>query len=155
MTRRRGRDGVPGRGLITAAAVSTAVIQPVVDLSGSHAFNPDWPPHAHFHDLAAIGMLEACCGMSVYLAWTDRGDRVMNMALAALLPASFWAPFFPAHFVTGSSLDDTTAHHRGPALPRVGRFTIYPNASVAALELGLIAAAWWRFRSSRRTGPPR
>ena len=146
---RPSRERVPGRGLIAASAVTTAAIQPVVDLSGSHAFNEDWPPHAHFHDLAAIGMLEICCATSLYLLWTPRGDRRLNTAVAALLPASFWAPFFPAHFVSGSSLDDTTAHHRGPTLPRVGRFTVYPNASVAAVELGLLAAGWWRFRSSK------
>ena len=64
--------------------------------------------------------------------------------------AAFWAPFFPAHLVSGSSLDDTTAHHKGPKLPKVGRFTVYPNASIAAVQLALLAAGWWRFRSSRR-----
>lgn len=139
-----------GTGLIAAAVVSTAVIQPLADLNNSHAFNEDWPPHAHFHDLAAIGMLEVCCATSLYLLRTRRGDRHLNTAVAAILPAAFWAPFFPAHFISGSSLDDTTAHHPAPKVPRVGRFKIYPNASAAAVELGLLALGWWRFRQSRR-----
>jgi len=143
-------DRIPGRGLITAAVLTTAAIQPIVDLSGSHAFNEDWPPHAHFHDLAAIGMLEICCATSLYLLNTTRGDRVQNTAIAAILPLAFWAPFFPAHFVSGSSLDDTTAHHKGPPTPKIGRFTIYPNASVAALEIALLAAGWLRFRRAHR-----
>lgn len=144
-------DGrVPGRALITTAVVTTAAIQPIVDLSGSHAFNEDWPPHAHFHDLAAIGMLEICCATSLYLLNSSRGDRVQNTAIAALLPFAFWAPFFPAHFVSGSSLDDTTAHHKGPKAPSVGRFKIYPNATVAAVEIALLAAGWLRFRRATR-----
>lgn len=143
------RDETLGRGLIAAAIVSTAVIQPMADLNTSHAFNEDWPPHAHFHDLAAIGMLEICCATSLYLLGTKRGDRHLNTAVAAILPAAFWAPFFPAHFITGSSLDDTTVHHPAPKVPRVGRFTIYPNAGAAAAELGVLAVGWWRFRKSR------
>lgn len=139
---------IPGRGLIAAATVSTALVQPIVDFGKSHVFNEDWPPHAHFHDLAAIGMLEICSATSLYLLMTERGERRLNIAVAAILPAAFWAPFFPAHFVSGSSLDDTTAHHRGPRLPKIGRFTVYPNASIAAAELVLIAAGWWRFRRS-------
>jgi hypothetical protein len=146
--RARRRPRVPGRALIATAVVTTAAIQPIVDLSGSHAFNEDWPPHAHFHDLAAIGMLEACCATSLYLLWTERGDRRLNTAVATILPVAFWAPFFPAHFVSGSSPDDTTAHHRGPVLPKVGRFTIYPNATTAAVELVILAVGWLRFRRS-------
>jgi hypothetical protein len=146
-----GRERVRGRGLIATSVLTTAAIQPLVDLSGSHAFNEDWPPHAHFHDLAAIGMPEICCATSLYLLRTRRGDPRLDTAVAALLPAAFWAPFFPAHFVSGSSLDDTTAHHHGPALLKIGRFTVYPNATIAALQLGLLAAGWWRFRSTRRS----
>lgn len=138
-----GRNEKPGRGLITAAVVSTVRIQPLADLNICHAFNKDWPPHARFHDLAAIGMLEACCATSLYLLYTRRADRDLSTAAAAILPAAFRAPFFPAHFIAGSSLDDTTAHHPAPKVPRVGRFHLYPNASAAAAELGLLAAGWW------------
>ena len=150
MTRRSARR-TPGLGLIATSVVTTAAIQPLVDLSGSHAFNEDWPPHAHFHDLAAIGMLEICCATSLYLLRTRRGDHRLNVAVAAILPASFWAPFFPAHFVSGSSLDDTTVHHRGPRMPKLGRFTIYPNATIAAVQLGLLVAGWLRFRRAEPT----
>ena len=145
------RDEALGRGFITAAVLSTAAIQPLADLNDSHAFNDDWPAHAHFHDLAALGMLEICCATSMYLLRTRRGDRRLNTAVAAILPAAFRAPFFPAHLTSGSSLDDSTAHHPGPKVPRVGRFKIYPNAAAAAVELGLLAAGWWRFR---RAQPP-
>ena len=143
------RDEIIGRSLIGAAVVSTAVIQPLADFNNSHAFNEDWPPHAHFHDLAAIGMLEICSATSLYLLLTSRGDRTLNTAIAAIMPAAFWAPFFPAHFVTGSSLDDTTAHHPAPKVPHIGRFHIYPNASAAAVELILLGIGWWRYRKSR------
>jgi hypothetical protein len=78
-----------GKGLIAAAVVSSAIIQPLADLNNSHAFNEDWLPHAHFHDLVAIGMLEVCCATSLYLLHTRRGDRHLNTAVAAILPAAF------------------------------------------------------------------
>jgi hypothetical protein len=61
----------------------------MADFNSSHAFNEDWPPHAHFHDLAAIGMLEVCCATSLYLLRTRRGDQRLNTAIAAILPAAF------------------------------------------------------------------
>jgi hypothetical protein len=145
-TTRRGETA--GRTLIAGAVITTAVIQPLADLNASHAFNEDWPPHAHFHDLAAVGMLEICCATSLYLLATKRGDRRLNTAVAAVLPAAFWAPFFPAHFVSGSSLDDATVHHPSPKVQRVGPFKIYPNATAAGVELGLLALGWWLFRRS-------
>jgi len=137
---------VPGRGLITAAVVSTAVLQPLADFNDSHAFNEDWPPHAHFHDLAAVGMLEICSGTALYLLFTGRGDRRLNVTVAALMPLAFWAPFFPAHLVSGSSLDDATAHHPSGRPPKIGGITLYPNGVTSVVEIALLAAGWWRFR---------
>lgn len=134
-----------GRGLMTTAVVTTALVQPIVDFSGSHVFNADWPPHAHFHDLAAIGMLEICSATALYLLWTERGDQRLNTAVAASIPIAFWAPFLPAHFVSGSSLDDTTAHHKGRSHPKIDRFNIYPNATIAAIEISVVALGWWRY----------
>lgn len=88
-------DETVGKALITVAVVSTAVIQPMADFNRSHAFNEDWPPHAHFHDLAAIGMLEICCATSMYLLRTRRGDRRLNTAVAAILPAAFLGTVLP------------------------------------------------------------
>ncbi len=139
-----------GRLLIAGAVVSTAVVQPLADLNDSHAFNEDWPPHARFHDLVALGMLQGCCATSMYLLWTKRGDRRLNTAVAALLPATFWVPFFPAHFVSGSSFDDGTAHHPSPELPRIGPFRIFPNAAASAVELSLLALGWWLFRRAAK-----
>lgn len=148
MSRRRSaaRERVPGRGLSATSVITTNVIQPLADLNGSHAFNEDWPEHAHFHDLAAIGMLEICCATSLYLLRTRRGDPALNTAVAAVLPAAFSLPFFPAHLVSGSSLDATTAHHRFRN-PRIGRFTIYPNATIAVVQLGVLLAGWRRSRA--------
>lgn len=142
------RGETVGRAVIAGAVITTAVIQPLADLNDSHAFNEDWPPHAHFHDLAAVGMLEICCATSLYLLVTERGDRRLNTAVAAVLPAAFWVPFFPAHFVSGSSLDDATVHHPSPKVPRIGPFKIYPNAMAATVELSLLALGWWIFRRS-------
>jgi hypothetical protein len=89
------------------------------------------------------------CATSLYLLRTRRGDRRLNTAVAAILPASFWLPFLPAHFVSGSSLDDATAHHPSPKLPKIGPFKLYPNAVAAAVQLAVLAAGWWTFRSAR------
>ncbi|WP_375483510.1 hypothetical protein [uncultured Mycobacterium sp.] len=55
-------------------------------------------------------------------------------------------PFIPAHFFSGSSLDDTTAHHKGPSAPQLGRFTLYPNGTLSAIKLLLLGVGWLRFR---------
>jgi hypothetical protein len=81
----------------------------------------------------------------------DVGERRFNTAVAALIPAAFWAPFILAHLIAGANLEDASAHFHPRRPQHRGRHAL-PNALMALTELGLLTAGWWRFRTD---GVPR
>ena len=80
-----------GRVLLTSVATLTTVGGFLADWNRTHLFNPDWPPHARFHDALTItlGSLLGLCGL--YFLVGRRGERSdSDLALGALLPSIFW-----------------------------------------------------------------
>ena len=79
-----------GRWVLSSVAALTAAGGFLADWNRTHLFNPNWPPHAKFHDAQSI-LLGTLLGTSgLYFLW--RGDRHQqrNLALGALLPSFFW-----------------------------------------------------------------
>jgi hypothetical protein len=106
--------GVPsrngGRLLLTAANLITVAASTAADWNDSHVFNPRWPAHARFHAVSTLGMTVALAGWAVSTLWTDPPQsgrrRVHGRDLAAAVPVAYWAAFFPALLVPGTSVDD-------------------------------------------------
>ena len=82
-----------GRLVLTLIAASTTVGGFVADRNRTHPFNPDWRPHAGFHDAlrVALGTLLGACGLYFLLVGGRGRDREGDLALGALLPSVFWA----------------------------------------------------------------
>jgi hypothetical protein len=79
-----------GRWILSSAATLTAVGGFLVDWNRTHLFNPNWPPHAKFHDAQSI-LLGAFLGVGgLYLLWRRGEHPESDLALGALLPAFFW-----------------------------------------------------------------
>jgi len=79
-----------GRLILSTAAALTAVGGFLTDWNRTHLFNPDWPPHARFHDAQSIllGSLLGACGLHFLRRRGERPER--DLALGALLPSFFW-----------------------------------------------------------------
>jgi hypothetical protein len=79
-----------GRWILSAVAATTAVGGYLADWNRTHLFNPEWPPHAKFHDAQtiALGSLLGCGGL--FFLWRRGTDPDLDLALGALLPAAFW-----------------------------------------------------------------
>ena len=76
-----------GRRVLSSVAALTAVGGFLADWNRTHLFNPDWPPHARFHDAQTI-LLGALLGAGgLYFL---RGGEGRDLALGALLPSVFW-----------------------------------------------------------------
>ena len=55
------------RVLITIATLVYGVIPVLVDISETHAFHPDWPPHARFHMVWLLGTNSTLAVLTLYL----------------------------------------------------------------------------------------
>jgi hypothetical protein len=91
-----------GKIILTVTLAATMLGPAVVDFNDSHVFNPDWPPHARFHEvmLLAVGI-----GMSVvglWLVWR----RSPNFLAATAVPVVVWGAFFVPLLVPGTSVEE-------------------------------------------------
>ena len=79
--------GRTGRRILSSVAALTAAGGFLADWNRTHLFNPDWPPHARFHDAQTIllGSLLGAGGLFFL-----RRDEGRDLALGALLPSLFW-----------------------------------------------------------------
>lgn len=78
-----------GKRLLKSIAVFTAVGGFVADFNRTHLLNPNWPPHAKFHDAMSICFGFFVGAISFYLL-ARKEHSPMDLKLATILPASFW-----------------------------------------------------------------
>lgn len=131
--------------LLSVVLVSTAVVSVAVDWNATHLFNPDWHPHARFHDAVMLWLLSGCCIMALWLLWRQTAEPTIAVTVATLIPVIFWSPFF---FVTavlpGMSLQADLAE----PVPQVGGIPIYPNVAVAAVSVVLALIGYGLYHAS-------
>jgi hypothetical protein len=79
-----------GRRILTSVAALTSVGGFLADWNRTHLFNPNWPPHAKYHDAQSI-LLGSLLGASgLYFLRKKGKDPERDLALGALLSAFFW-----------------------------------------------------------------
>jgi hypothetical protein len=79
-----------GRAILRGIALVTLVGGFAADWNRTHMFNPNWPPHAKFHDAMTICLGVFLGATSLVLLRRPRDDRPTSVVLGALLPALFW-----------------------------------------------------------------
>lgn len=79
-----------GRRILTSVAALTAVGGFLADWNRTHLFNPNWPPHARFHDALTIALGSLLGASGLYFLHRKRDDPERDLALGALLPSLFW-----------------------------------------------------------------
>lgn len=78
-----------GRILITFVLVSDAIVSTAIDWNATHLFNPEWTPHARFHDASMLNLL---CGVSIigiWLIWRQSKEPDVGVKVAALIPVIY------------------------------------------------------------------
>lgn len=84
----RNEVGKAGRMVLMTVAGMTAVGGYAMDMNRTHMFNPDWTPHAKFHDAMSI-TLGSFLGLSgIYFLY--RNTSKQDIRLGTVLPAFFW-----------------------------------------------------------------
>ena len=114
--------------VLTVPALITLFGPAWAELNDSHAFNPDWSPHARYHSVANVQTHAAAGVAACWLLWarsTSQAQADARITAAALLPALLWLPLLPAALVPGVAVEDAPGD-----TPRV-----------AGLPLNLLCAA--------------
>jgi hypothetical protein len=73
---------------------------------------------ARFHRVTALAMDVTLSAANIWSAWSGDGDQATTRFFAAAVPTAYWAPFFLAPLVPGTTVD-------GPPHP-VGRVARVP-----------------------------
>jgi hypothetical protein len=95
-----------GRVLITLAALWSAGGSYIFDWNSTHIFNPNWPPHAKFHNAQTM-LLGTCLGvLSLWILWAAKLEDKIKTQLAVLLASFYWLTQIGATLFPGTALTD-------------------------------------------------
>jgi len=131
--------------LLSVVLVSTAVVSVAVDWNTTHLFNPEWHPHARFHDAVMLWLLSGCCIMALWLLWRRTSEPTVAVTVATLIPIIFWSPFF---FVTSLMPGTSLQADLKEAVPQVAGISIYPNVAVATVSVILALIGYGLYHAS-------
>jgi hypothetical protein len=135
-----------GKGLLSAAALSTLIIPIGVDavlLANGHMNNPAWLPHAKLHCamsfFAAASLAIAALAILKVRPTSDR----FSMGLAAFLGSAFWIGLIASGLLPGTSYgflnDPVLGNMREPQL---GGMTIYPNVAAGVVTIAIAVVGY-------------
>ena len=84
--------GIP-RLIITIATLVYGVIPLFVDISATHAFHPEWPPHARFHMVWLLGTNSTLAILALYLMWVSNLEAAVSIRLAGIIGLCVYGGF--------------------------------------------------------------
>lgn len=122
-----------GRGLLTFVALFTAIAPFIADWNATHIYNPNWPPHAKFHNGQTMAMGVLLGLAALYFLWRRRGAQSTNLLAAVILLVVYWASQMAAFLFPGVSYIDP--EFVGPA----GMAAVAPQFILECVALAIIA----------------
>ncbi len=131
------------RWLITVATVVYGFIPPLVDLTATHVFHPDWMPHARLHAVWQLGTNSGLALLALYLMWVKSSNELLRIRIAGLIGLCVYAGFFIGaltHPLFGGALADEQG-----GVPTV--MGLYGNVIAFTPMLMLVIIGLWLSRS--------
>ncbi|KAF8184100.1 hypothetical protein K438DRAFT_1724187 [Mycena galopus ATCC 62051] len=150
-----------GKILITLVALVTSTGCFVADWNETHIYNPNWPPHAKFHNgqtMSMGGLLGAATLWYLYAStklpipigagsvkgnndgvWraVRRDAELANLQTAVFLGALYWVTQVSGYFYPGSGGFDPV-----PGIP-IEDQTHFVQAKIDAVLLTMLGVGWW------------
>ena len=108
----------------------------------THLFNPNWPPHARYHDACWLFAISLAVLGAWWLLWGTHEARGSRLAVrgAAFLPGLFYAAFLLALVVPGVTPWNDGETPTQPVAPQV----IMAVVALLGLVAGLVLDEWGR-----------
>jgi hypothetical protein len=95
-----------GKILISLVALWAAFGSYIFDWNKTHIFNPNWPPHAKFHNAQDM-LLGTMMGLlALWILWAGKGEKFTMLRITVLLSSFYWLTQFGALFFPGTALTD-------------------------------------------------
>jgi hypothetical protein len=95
----------PGRLLLSLIALTTSIGCFIADFNKTHILNPNWPPHARFHNGQTMSM-GLCLGLStLYYTWRSNPNAAAekdSLNVATWLASMYWVTQLSAILYPGS-----------------------------------------------------
>ena len=125
--------------LITISTLIYGVLPLLADLSETHVFHPDWPPHARLHTVWLLATHSAMAAVALHLMWRSHLDGLPRLRVAGWMGLCV---------LGGFCMSAATTHLYGGALsdPKGGGVTIMgtdANLLVFTASLGLVLVGLW------------
>ena len=147
----RAPSGFPlGKALISAVAVVTPLGAFAADWNETHIYNPNWTPHAKFHNAQTMVSAVLLPALALWQLWGRRPADGSALRLGALLAASYYLTQAPAILFPGAEIADPEFRDD---LPVVAGIELNVLIGQAVLIYPLIAAGYaLESRRLRRAG---
>ena len=136
------RNSIIGCCLLTLVAAVTISGSFLADWNTTHIYNPNWPPHARFHNgqTMAVGVLLGLAAL--FFTWRRKGDVRTNLIAAALFDAFYWISQAMAFLFPGVAWTDPNLLKPGQSLHPVIALQGYLEAILLVLVAAAVALAW-------------
>ncbi|TWT09289.1 DUF6640 family protein [Planomicrobium sp. CPCC 101079] len=127
-----------GKVILGTAAGLTAVGGFLADWNRTHLFNPNWPPHAKFHDGMSITLGFFLGSASLYFLFRTSSAAEQDIKFAAMLPAFFWSAMAISSAYPGAKGMEAEFPE---LVPRIGGIWLNEKFAATAM-LGTLAAGY-------------
>jgi hypothetical protein len=102
----------PGKLVLSIAALYPTVGAFAMDWNETHIHNPDWPPHAKFHNAQTMSTAAQCTVLSLWQLWRPGAETRSRLHWTLLFNALFVATQAPAILFPGTDWADPGQPHQ-------------------------------------------
>lgn len=95
-----------GKVLISLVALIAGLGAFLADWNATHIYNPDWPPHAKFHNGQTMNFGVLLAAGSLFFLWLRREYGLAQLRLGVTFAALYWVAQVPAILYPGAALYD-------------------------------------------------
>lgn len=125
-----------GKYIITFVGLFTMFAAYVADWNVTHIYNPNWTPHAKFHNAQTMAFATLLGGLSLYFLWVRRGDQTSLLKLAVLFGSLYWIAQAAAFIFPGVASFDVEFAASAPS-PILGLPGQLATDIIAVILLGI------------------
>lgn len=136
-----------GRFLLALVAIFTIFAAFVADWNVTHIYNPQWPPHAKFHNGQTMSMGVLLGLSALFFLFRRAGDANSNLLAATVSDALYWVSQAMAFLYPGVAWTDPFLLKPGETLDQ---FPLQGMLDIGTLTI--VAIGFALIRSSDRAG---